>query len=662
LFFDPCDILIKDMCLHKFRLTLFALGCALILGACGDFNMVLSLGETYRISARADTALLDDCGIIGASSRIRPHFINPISNDPDVTGLSVFLRSSGGDVVSKKVHYSLIQYRQPEQEDPSWTDDFTETGSSPGIPEETGGEAGGKENTGGDTQGTDGKSAGDQEFTGSAVQSDKSGKSDFLPQISPRWDTAVDGTARMARVYLDNARSEDTTDIILYVNQLNNELPPFLLPEELELGQYTLVFQLMGDREILHQVEKSLYYLGDAEFTLEDIQTYLPGFSGGAHTVSPGTMVLLETRVVADERLDPYVIWYNGKKRIGEGMLIDGNSRLMWTVPTQTGFHAIWAEIFPFPPQGKAREVPAGKVKELSLPVSSKQAGKGYFDAGADTFIRWYQFPGNLEDAKAPGNTSQQIQPQNGVFPQWLPQGGIYGLALEAGDVYNLPRQSFDLPEGAVGRGRFMIRFAPLGEGVIFSGTFQQGSSPSDAVVLELVYTRNELVLRFTAAGEKRENRRPVFHAETDGFITAVIHFQLEKGHFYAGLGLDYAEVFNPDQGITLVQPLSGGGSFQLGMNKPVITGDGDSSNPDSSNAGSPAARPLAIIDELALDYTLAENGNTPVPAPDIFLVSPPREAVSALSELPVEAAQEPEPETTGPVKDSPEERAAAPR
>jgi hypothetical protein len=603
------------MYLHKCGLALFALGCALILGGCEEFDMVHSPGETYRISARVDAELVDNCGIVGASSHVRPYFINSVSNDPDVAGLSVFLRSPGGDAVSKKVRYSLGV--------PSRRDELTETGSTLDAPEETGGEDDGKENAG---------------------SADQSGEFP-PPRVSPLRDSLADAPARMARAYLDKPQSEDAGDTILYVNLLNNELPPFLLPEDLEIGQYSLVFQLMGEREILHQVEKPLYYLGDAEFAQEDVQTYLPGLSGGAHIVSPGTMILLETRVAADKRLAPYVIWYNGKKRIGEGMLIGGSSHLMWAAPTQTGFHAIRAEVFPFRPQGNAREIPAGKVKELSLPVSPRQGGKGYFKDDADTRIRWYQFSGTLEDAKAPGDTSRQIQTQNGAFPRWLPQGGIYGLALEAGDVYHLPQQNFDLPEGFVGRGRFMLRFAPLAEGLIFSGTFRQGSSQSDAATLELTYIRDELVLSFTAAEERREDRMPVFNAETDGFITTVINFQLAEGHFYAGLGPD--AVFSPEQGIALTQPLSGKGSFQLGTDKSFktevknsasITGGGGFANMNfsilgSSNTDIPKAGPLAIIDELALDYTLEENAKT---------------------------APEAEPETTGPAEDAPEEQTLA--
>jgi hypothetical protein len=700
--------------------------------------MVLSPGETYRISARVDTEMLDNCGIITESSLIRPYFINPVSGDPDIISVSVFLRSSDGEVVSKKVRYSLARYRQPEQENPSPDDGGTETGAngdpaagtgagtgieSPDPAEEFGNEddgtaeAGqtGTENAGdpGSAAPTDqpggstGNPAGKSSGSGTSGSSNESNSG---PQIIQRWNAATDAPPRMARVFLDNPRSEEAVDTILYVNTLNNELPPFQLPEDLEIGQYSLVFQLTGEREILHQVEKPLYYLRDAEFTLEDIQTYLPSLSGDAHIVSPGTMILLETRVVADQRLAPYVVWYNGKKRIGEGILIDGSSRLMWTAPTQTGFHAIRAEVFPFRPTMNVRDAPAGKIKELSLPVSSKQEGKGYFNVDAGTLIRWYQFPGNLDDAKAPGDTGRQIQPKNGVSPRWLPQGGIYGLALETGELYHLPRQSFDLPEGAVGRGRFMLRFAPLGEGLVFSGLFQQGGSPTEGAALELTYTRDELVLSFTAGGEKREDRKPVFNVETDGFITVIINFQLETDHFYAGLGSDALEVFSPELGIALTQPLSGGGSFQLGTDKPVKTekktttsaasggalaggtasggsasggaaaggtsgsvsggaagsvvasgtsaggsANGDSSNggkaDGSTNTGSAAAStkpgPLAIIDELALTYTvelttLAENDEAAAGDEEPLSPEDETEAVPGDGKIPETAATSP--------------------
>jgi hypothetical protein len=639
LFFHNGGIFIVDMCQLKPGISIIIACVALGLTACGEFDTVLSSGETYRVSARVEGFLLDTYGVVGETSLIRPYFANSVSGDPDIIGLAVFLKSSTGEIISKKVLYTLEG--SPSQDtaelDP-WipadeTADYTETGLD--DPETARLDGSGDTKTITETEtdidldDTDTPGDTETDTRKAAEQGDSSGvsleiRSKKDPAAGARLISSGDTPARMVRTLIDNPLSEEAPDTLFYVSRLDNNLPAFLLPEDLEIGQYTLAFQLLGEREILHRDEKPFYYLGDAEFTLEDIQTYLPSVSEGSHIAAPGTMILLEVRVTADERLAPYVIWYNGKKRIGEGILNDGAHRLMWTAPAQTGFHALRAEVFPFRPRSGSRAGPAGKTRELSLPVSTKYEGKGYFSPKADSLIQWYQFSGNLEDTKVPGNTNHQLRPKNGVFVKWRPYGGIYGLALEAEDLYTLPGAPFVLPEASWGRGQFLLRLAPLGEGVILSGGFRLVNSPSEALTLELSYIQDQLVLTFSAGKETREDRLPLSPSRSEEFITAVINFQLEGEHFYGGLSLTDTAVFSPEKSITLSQPLSGEGSFRLGTEKPpaarqkstaaaapaAAPSTGSSEQTASSDTAAAAAvrqntGPIAVIDELALTYAV---------------------------------------------------------
>jgi hypothetical protein len=160
-----------------------------------------------------------------------------------------------------------------------------------------------------------------------------------------------------------------------------------------------------------------------------------------------------------------------------------------------------------------------------------------------------------------------------------------------------------------------MLRFAPLREGVIFSGTFRLGTSPSDTLNLELAHVRDELVLTFMAEGKKQEDRQPLIISEPEGFITTAVNFQLEKGQFYAGLGL--TGEFVPEKGIRLSGVLNGDGTFRLGTENPITapqtnqvlyTAAYNALSPEEQdaareNAASKGTGPVAVIDELALTY-----------------------------------------------------------
>jgi hypothetical protein len=356
----------------------------------------------------------------------------------------------------------------------------------------------------------------------------------------------------------------------------------------------------------LYRVEKPVYYIADAEFTLNDIQTYRPDFADGSSPlIPPGTNIILEAQVVADKRLSPYVVWYAGKQRIGEGSLSNGSSQLLWKVPQQSGFHSIRVEVFPFNPgsqvSGRTQTIP-GKIKELSLPISSKYEGRGYFAQNAETLIRWYQLRGDLHDTTA---ADGDLAAQNKTAPKWQPHISNYGLAVGPQDVYILPEVIF-LPLrtgtsaspsgdtiGGISRGQILLRFAPVSEGVIFSGRFTRSrtSAVNDTAVpaLELSWSGTELLLNVTAGDESYEERIP--QTFSGGFITAVINVQFDADRLSAGLQLDSAQFKPGEHAVTLPEPLNGKGVFQIGG------GSGVNSGARNSAASSPAA----IISELGI-------------------------------------------------------------
>jgi hypothetical protein len=184
---------------------------------------------------------------------------------------------------------------------------------------------------------------------------------------------------------------------------------------------------------------------------------------------------MLETQVDYEKDLDPYVIWYNGKNKIGEGFAAAGAVRLLWTVPLRSGFHTIRAELFPSRPGAGQK----GKIKEFSLPVSPKNETDSA--AAADDYLYWYRFAGDLLDVKT-GKALNLVQGDK-VSPSWYPAEQVYGLALDEGEVYELPAYFLEIPENGGGRLGFFIRVLPLKDGRIFSARL--GSSLSLSLFLE---------------------------------------------------------------------------------------------------------------------------------------------------------------------------------
>jgi hypothetical protein len=415
-------------------------------------------------------------------------------------------------------------------------------------------------------------------------------------------------------------------DLVIEAGYVDKKLPPFIFAEDLEIGQYSLVFQVQGEGRVLNRIVKTIFFLADAQFNLNDIQTYLPGPSEGSSIIPPGLPIMLEAQVAADRRLEPYVIWYNGKNRINEGPISQGVHRFLWQTPNQTSFQVLRVEAFPFRPSVSAGTA-LGRVKELSLPISAKQEKRASVVEASDEYIRRYQFLGNLQENKSSGDTGKNLLPARGTSPQWLPHAGIYGLALNAGNWYTIPGSFFTVPGENRGIGQMLFRIALRSEGYIFTGSFNLQETAEETLDIDLVYIGDSLSLIYTAGNESRQEEVWFNADETGEFITAVLNFRIEPDRFYAGLSLrQNDDTLLEEQSIPLAAPVSGIKAFTLGPGAPRPketsaapsektsapkedgTADEAAESPVTKPVLSTGGRsdlPVVIIDELAIAYTL---------------------------------------------------------
>jgi hypothetical protein len=316
---------------------------------------------------------------------------------------------------------------------------------------------------------------------------------------------------------------------------------------------------------------------------------------------------MLEARITAGEGLDPYLVWYDGKKRIGEGRSFAGGSRLFFTVPEENGFRLLRAEAFPFPPAKKkgpensgAGERARGKIRELSLPVSFKGTGPDYFfpaEKEGNNFVCRYLFAGDLRDSIDSQPARLLVNESAAGASNWLGYGGIYGLAVGVGDCYRIPQKifrSFGQDEEKI----FSFRCKMLGDGPVFSALLSNGSGG-----LQLSRESDNLVLTLTAEGNSHTASADL--PATEDFFSFTLSLAFRENTLTAVLSPEGM----PEAAASLDLDGASGGEFvyRLGAPAPEKTEkeapeeEGDEEGNEEENEEEPPDLPALILDELAV-------------------------------------------------------------
>jgi hypothetical protein len=596
-------------------------------------DMALPGDRTYQVNAYINDYSLDACSIIGYNDTIRPYFVNSLGNDPDIRGLVVFLQNPSGQAAGKKIWYTLTagltsleeRLEKPVPVDPSLETPpgfpvipepavVQETGDPPVLVEQAAPEAVSdppiiiepeipeetmlKETEEDDTIPVI--------IEAKLIPPDEAEMPPAFPSYPSLPEPVVNSD--IPAIYVPErsesrnyAFSPGKTDRIIPVSRLDQDLPSYKITESLDIGQYTLVFQVLGEKTVLATIERPVYFLGDAALNFDVIERYLPDFSKTAHFVPPGVNVLIEAQVIADDRLDPYVIWYSGKKRIGEGKLSENAQYLFWKAPERTGFYTIKASLFPFKPPENT--LLYGTSKELSLPVSAKSAIPGYFSDRADQFTHWYQFQNNLLDAKDPQDPKRSLRSKTQQQARWSPHGSIYGLSIGPEDVYVLPGSPFLLADAEQGSGQIHLRALLLAPGTIGKTVFISDDPSAEPLDMDLSFNGETLILSVSAGGlsyeealrPSAEGAVPSSVLQTGDFVTFSLTFRIQKNQFTAQVHLEDTDMQSKPCTITLAAAISGEGTVQFGSELPFS---------GTIPADSPAF--VAIFDEAGISFTKA--------------------------------------------------------
>jgi len=317
-------------------------------------------------------------------------------------------------------------------------------------------------------------------------------------------------------------------ELIISVENLDNNLPSFPIPD-MPMGMYTIVSQVMSGRNILQRTEKSFFYLGAADFSYEGINVYLPGVTESSQLIPRETVVMLEVDLNFSDDLDPYIIWYEGRKKISEGVFSEGAGQIFWRAPELSGFFTLRAEVFPVMDYARL----AGYKKETSLLVTSKEIEMHLVSENIPQLVHWYTFEGSLNDLKIT-SAEENLLPLENDF-KWMGVNKTYGLATGYEEIVNLV--DVLIPENEINAWQILFRFFPADDGGILSVLF------SADVSLHLFKEGNDFILTLASP---MDSISQVFdyHEKPDesgldfSFLTAGIYFSITPEIFSAHINI----------------------------------------------------------------------------------------------------------------------------
>jgi hypothetical protein len=330
--------------------------------------------------------------------------------------------------------------------------------------------------------------------------------------------------------------NENGDELNIPVVNLDGELPFFPIPESLSVGNYTLTLQVMNGKEALQKTEKNIYYIGRTAFSYEGINVYLPGAGDTPHIVPKDSVVMLEVNLNFDPRLNPYIIWYNGKNKISEGKFSDGAGFIFWKSPEQNGFFSLCAEVFP---TEKGDDL-AGYKKEISLLVSSNVNNIHLISSNIEQLKHWYTMEGNLNDLKNIASDGNALKSGTKNKLKWMGKDGTYGVATGYNNILELPKMTVLHKDTETWQALF--RFKPLNNGVILSANF---ASSNDAAMF-LSIEGKDLVLTLTSPQKKvlqtvrltTESDELPGNIEDLPFVTAGIKFSINSNMLSAQINV----------------------------------------------------------------------------------------------------------------------------
>lgn len=382
---------------------------------------------------------------------------------------------------------------------------------------------------------------------------------------------------------------DEATESLTTVASLSDALPDFSLPADLAIGQYSLVFQVVGKDGVLFEHFSSFYYIGDEEFQLSSLLSYPPGSAptSGAPLFPVGMPLLVEAKVTAGDGLDPYIVWFSDGKRFSEGSLADGAGRVLWTPPSTAGFHRISVSLLPIRPGAEESESP-GLTRTVTVATSTTAPYPG-LKAPDSGYSLVYRFLATLNASDSEGR-SHRVKSLTALQDEWAPCGEEeYGLFLDGRRSYQGDYPSALVSEGSLVPSSVVLRVAPRRAGTLFRAIFSS-SNAGEGFSFSLSATATGFLVSVTA-GESSLSSSVETGAQDGEFRDVKVEFgQPEDGK--VPVVLSVGAVSAAAVSVPTPQRLDEGAYFVLGEGGPNTSG--------TSPASSDAEAEFAVISDIA--------------------------------------------------------------
>jgi hypothetical protein len=195
------------------------------------------------------------------------------------------------------------------------------------------------------------------------------------------------------------------------VSRIEDPLPVFLVPEDIEPGSYRLTATLASVEGKTLQRTDIVVFIGTVEPSLEAASYFPP-------SVEPGAAVLLSASVelpaaegtAPPATADPWIRWSREGVAFAEGPLSEGMDRAVWIAPKSEGAYPIEVEAFPAAPPDAAGFAFTSSIHQgLKVIVKGSLGGASDEFADALRFSSLLRFNGSFEDA---GTRTRSSQPE----------------------------------------------------------------------------------------------------------------------------------------------------------------------------------------------------------------------------------------------------------
>ncbi|MDR2444955.1 MAG: hypothetical protein LBD44_03350 [Spirochaetaceae bacterium] len=80
---------------------------AVLFFGCGDLDLALSSGKTYKVNALVNGLSLDECAILSNESRVLPYLDFNVKGDPDIASLVIYLKDYMGKEAGFRTRYNF---------------------------------------------------------------------------------------------------------------------------------------------------------------------------------------------------------------------------------------------------------------------------------------------------------------------------------------------------------------------------------------------------------------------------------------------------------------------------------------------------------------------------------------------------------------------------